>query len=89
MISLEKREKIKEAARWMTVTQVAIKFNVSRNAVIAIKKGEEPKIGLDWEAKRKSIVEDNKTMNVKALAEKYGVSKSRIYAVLKRENGNV
>ena len=87
MISSEERAKIKEAARWMTVTQVATQFKVSRNVVIDIKNGVEPKIGLKWEAKRKNIVEDSKTMAPKELAEKYGVTRNRIYDVLKRERG--
>ena len=87
MISSEERARIKEAARWMTVTQVATQFKVSRNVVINIKKGGEPKKSLEWEPKRKSIAEDSKTMSAKELAEKHGVGLSRIYAVLKRERG--
>ena len=87
MISSEERAQIKDAARWMTVTQVATQFKVSRNVVINIKKGIEPKKSLEWEPKRKSIAEDSKTMSAKELAEKYGVGLSRIYAVLKRERG--
>ena len=87
MIGIEKREEIKEALRYMTVSQVATQFKVSRNVVHGVKNGLTPKKGLDWEAKRKRIAEDVKTMTTKELAEKYGVSRNRIYDILKKERG--
>lgn len=85
MISTEKRAQIKEAARWMTIEQVATQFQVCRQTVVAIKKGEQK--GAAWEPRRKQIAEDSKTMTPKELAVKYGVSKSRVYDILKKEKG--
>ena len=84
MIGIEKREEIKEALRYMTVSQVASQMKVSRNTVIKVKQGWN---GNEWERRRREIAESAKTVPVKALAEKYGVSKSRIYAVIKKELG--
>lgn len=88
MLSSKLREEIKEAAKWLNVTQVATQFKVSRNVVIAIKKGIEPKKGLEWESKRKEIAALAETMPVKEVAAKFGLSQNRIYDVLKRENGH-